>query len=125
MLLMPGVFDAVVLDGRVLIDGGAVNPVPFDLLPDECDLTIAVDVLGRRTAGPDGVPSLPDAVFNTFQIMERSIVREKLRTVQPDIYVEPEISDIRVLEFYRAGEIFKQAQPAKDWLKRQLEKRLP
>lgn len=121
---LPGIFAPVMIDGEVLIDGGAVNPVPFDILPDDCDLTIAIDVIGHRTAGPDLMPSLTEAVFNTFQIMEKSITRQKLRVVCPDIYIEPHISDVRVLEFHKAEHVFRQAQPAKDQLKRELEERL-
>lgn len=121
---LPGVFTPVTMGDNVLIDGGAVNPVPFDLLPKECDLTIAIDVIGRRTAGPDRMPSLQEAIFNTFQIMEKSIIREKLRTMSPDIYIEIEISDIRALEFYKADQVFKQAQKAKEQLKRELERRI-
>ncbi|NNJ98598.1 MAG: patatin-like phospholipase family protein, partial [Gammaproteobacteria bacterium] len=36
-MALPGVFQPVQIDGRVLIDGGVVNPVPFDVLPEECD----------------------------------------------------------------------------------------
>jgi len=121
---LPGVFTPVTMGDNVLIDGGAVNPVPFDLLPRECDLTIAIDVIGRRTAGPDRMPSLQEAIFNTFQIMEKSIIREKLRSVSPDIYIEIEISDIRALEFYKADQVFKQAQKTKEQFKRELEKRI-
>jgi NTE family protein len=35
------------LDGRVLIDGGYVNPLPFDVVMDKADVTIAVDVTGE------------------------------------------------------------------------------
>ena len=56
--------------------------------------------------------------------MEKSIIREKLRTTSPDIYIEIEISDIRALEFYKADQVFKQAQKAKDQLKRELERRI-
>jgi len=121
---LPGIFAPVLIDDKVLIDGGAVNPVPFDILPNDCDLTIAIDVIGHRTAGPDLVPSMMEAIFNTFQIMEKSITRQKLRVVCPDIYIEPYISDVRVLEFHKAEHVFRQAQPAKDQLKRELEKRL-
>jgi NTE family protein len=121
---LPGVFTPVTMGENVLIDGGAVNPVPFDLLPKDCDLTIAIDVIGRRTAGTDRMPSLQEAIFNTFQIMEKSIIREKLRNTTPDIYIEVEISDIRALEFYKADQVFKQAQQAKDQLKRELERRI-
>ncbi|MEN6321671.1 MAG: patatin-like phospholipase family protein [Syntrophaceae bacterium] len=121
---LPGVFIPVTMGENILIDGGAVNPVPFDLLPKECDLTIAIDVIGQRTAGTDRMPSLHEAVFNTFQIMQKSIIREKLRTTSPDIYVEVEISDIRALEFYKADQVFKQALQAKEQLKRELERRI-
>lgn len=119
---MPGVFAPVPLGNKVLIDGGAVNPVPFDLLPDDCDLTIAIDTIGSRTAGTDHMPSLTDAIFNTFQIMQKSIIREKLKAASPDIYIEPEIANIRVLEFYKAAEIFAQAQSAKEQLTCELKK---
>jgi len=121
---LPGVFTPVTMGENVLIDGGAVNPVPFDLLPKDCDLTIAIDVIGRRTAVNGRMPSLQEAIFNTFQIMERSIIREKLRHTAPDIYIEVEISNIRALEFYKADQVFKQAQKAKDQLKYELEMRI-
>lgn len=40
----PGVFIPVYYEGMFLIDGGIKNPVPADILPEECDLKIAVDV---------------------------------------------------------------------------------
>jgi NTE family protein len=121
---LPGVFTPVTIGKNVLIDGGAVNPVPFDLLSESCDLTVAIDVIGRRTVSKDRLPSMQEAIFNTFQIMERSIVREKMRITSPDIYIEIDIHDIRSLEFYKAQEVFRQAQKAKDQLIKELEKRI-
>ena len=71
---MPGVFKPVIADGRALVDGGCVNPVPFDLIRNQCDILVAVDVLGKRTP-PDSdlVPGMTDALFNTFQIAEKTI----------------------------------------------------
>ncbi len=76
---LPGLFSPVVLGGRVLVDGGAVNPVPFDVLPPDCTVAAAVDVIGQRGHMGAEPPSLSEAIFNTFQIMEKSIVRAKLR----------------------------------------------
>jgi NTE family protein len=124
-MALPGVFPPVQIDGRVLIDGGVVNPVPFDLLPEECDVVIAVDVIGQREPhGEDPLPSFGNMIFNTVQIFEKSIVREKLRQRAPTIYIEPEITDIKVLEFYKADQVFRQAEPAKERLKAELEKLL-
>ena len=122
-MALPGVFQPVQIDGRVLIDGGVVNPVPFDVLPADCEVVVAVDVIGHREP-IDGnpLPSFNEAVFNTVQIFEKSIVREKLKQRAPGIYIEPEITDIKVLEFFKAGEVFRQAEPAKERLKLELEK---
>ena len=123
-MALPGLFSPVVIGGRVLVDGGAVNPVPFDVLPPDCTLTAAVDVIGQRGHVRAELPSLSEAIFNTFQIMEKSIVRAKLRGTPPDIYVEVEAVDIRLLEFPKAHQVFAQATPAKDRFKREVERRL-
>lgn len=123
-MALPGLFPPVAHAGRVLVDGGLVNPVPYDLLLDDCDITIAVYVLGTRTPPASLVPSYFDASFNTFQIMQASIVQAKLAARRPQIYVRPEIHDVRVLEFYRVQEIFDEARPAQAQLRRELEARL-
>jgi NTE family protein len=121
---LPGLFSPVVIGDRVLVDGGAVNPVPFDLLPPDCTVTAAVDVIGHRGHEPGEPPSLSEAIFNTFQIMEKSIIRAKLRACPPDIYVEIEAINVRLLEFFKAHQVFAQSTRAKDDFKRKLERRL-
>ncbi len=42
---VPGVFDPVEINGRILVDGGLVNPIPIaPTLNDSTDLTIAVNL---------------------------------------------------------------------------------
>ncbi|ADE14766.1 Patatin [Nitrosococcus halophilus Nc 4] len=118
---IPGVFTPVLFQDKALIDGGAVNPLPYDLLLDECEVTVAIEVTGKDSPGDKKVPSFFDAIFNTFQIMQQAITHEKMEYRPPDIYIETEIVNIRTLEFYRAEEVYKQAQPAKEKLKRQLD----
>ena len=52
--------------------------------------------------------------------MQNSIIKERLKFLKPDIYIKPEIYDVRVFDFVKADLIFKQAQTAKDELKSQL-----
>ena len=118
---LPGIFKPIVINDQVLVDGGAVNPVPYDIL-DDCDIVIAVNVMGSRTEGDGLIPSLSEAVFNTFQIMQASILEQKLLSHRPDILISPEILDIKMLEFYKAEQVFKQAESAKDVLRRELER---
>ena len=54
---IPAVFRPVRRDGMLLIDGGIYNPVPFDLIEDDADLTIAIDVVGAPSDGGRRRPS--------------------------------------------------------------------
>jgi NTE family protein len=119
---IPGLFTPIKTKNRILIDGGAVNPLPFDLIKDLCDITIAVDITSFQPGTIPEMPSTFDSVFTTYQIMQNSIIRQKLKYVQPDIYIKPKIKDVRVFDFAKADTILEQAKPAKKELKRQLEK---
>jgi NTE family protein len=123
-MAVPGLFPPVERDGLVLVDGGLVNPVPYDLLLDDCDLVIAVDVLGERTPGESLRPDSLENVFNELLIQQAALTREKLRRVAPEIYLRPAITDLRMLEFYRADEIYAQAGPARERLRGELMERL-
>jgi NTE family protein len=105
-MALPVVFEPVVAGKRVLIDGGAVNPLPYDLIKPDCDITIAIDVSGVKTAdGDDPVPNMLENILSTFQIMQASIVEAKKSVSTPDIYVRPALTNIRVLDFHRYKEI--------------------
>ncbi len=120
-MALPGIFRPVLREGRVLVDGGAVNPVPFDVLDADCDITIAVDVLGeRKPADESGLPNLGEAIFQTYSVMETSIAREKRKRKPVTIYLRPEIEGVRVLEFHKTEQILEQSKSAAEQLKREL-----
>jgi len=123
-MAVPGLFAPVSMDNRVLVDGGMVNPVPYDLLFDDCDITIAIDVMGSTSVQTSAIPSFFDAIFNAVHIMQQSILAEKMKNHRPDIYIRPHITDIRMLDFISAELIYQQAMPAKEQLKKELEKAL-
>jgi NTE family protein len=107
---LPGVFTPVHRDGRILIDGGGVNPVPHDIL-DDCDITIAIDVLGDlQPTAPDQTPNLVRTVLATFDIMQNSIVKAKRKLTPPDIYIRPAITDVDILDFYKAETVYEQVK---------------
>ena len=111
-IALPGIFPPVRLDGRFLVDGGVVNPVPFDLLPPECDLVVAVDVTG--SGNPiDEEASFLEVIFQSFHVLETRIVHEKLANDRPDIYIKSDLHGVRMLELYRAEEVFAQAEPVR------------
>lgn len=120
-MAVPGIFTPVTIRNRLLVDGGSVNPVPFDLLFDDCDLTIAVDVMGQRAHSDDEMPNFLEVVLASFQIMQRSIIDAKMQHRTPDLYVAPEIHGVRTLEFNKADQIFAETRPACDQLRKSLE----
>ena len=117
---LPGIFRPVIIDDQVLIDGGCVNPVPFDLLRDQCDIVIGVDVQGRRDPGDDQLPTYSEALFNTFQIASSTIARMKMALKPCDIYIEPAICDVRMLDFHKADQIYEQTAPECERLEAEL-----
>ncbi|GAB6056925.1 hypothetical protein JCM31598_00420 [Desulfonatronum parangueonense] len=63
-MAVPGLFAPVSLNGRLLVDGGTVNPLPFDLLQGKCDIIVAVDVSGDVAEPGEGKPDVLDSLFN-------------------------------------------------------------
>lgn len=103
---VPVLLEPIQLDGRVLTDGGIVNPLPYDIIREECDVLIAVDVSGEKVPDQqDPLPSMLENVFSTFQIMQASIVRGKMATSRPDILIQPKLANIQFMDFYKKDEI--------------------
>ena len=122
-MAIPGLFEPVEIDGRFLVDGGTVNPLPHDVLRGRCDLVIAVDVTGVRSLD-NGPPAYTETLFQNFHNMERLIQSHKLQDNPPDIYLKPDIRDVRVLEFHKAQSIFQQSAPMGQALIRALGERI-
>ena len=122
---LPALFKPVEIDGAVLVDGGFVNPTPFDVAKLPGAITIAVDVTGGTGEREgDEYPSSIDTWVGATQIMLRSITREKLKSETPDILIRPDIELYGAFEFHKAKEILKAAEPAKEELKRALANKL-
>ncbi len=119
-LSVPGLFSPVKYKSQLLIDGGAVNPLPHDLIRDQCSYLIAVDVSGKKTAPEGEDPSILDVLLSTFQIMQASIVHSKRSQVNVDLYLEPELENVRILEFHRYKEIIKRVDREVDKLQNEL-----
>lgn len=120
-IALPVIFEPVVHEGRVLIDGGLVNPLPFDLLNGEADLTVAIDVSGAPVRRPGReVPKAWETLFASNFIFERTIIKEKLRSRHPDVYIDAGTSRFQILDFLKLDEILAAATPAKERLKAQL-----
>jgi len=120
-MALPVLFSPVFAADRVLMDGGLVNPLPFDLIIGEADLTVAIDVSGAKRVPEDKTPpGAIEAIVASSQILQHSIVREKLKWLQPDITIKVAVDAFNVLDFRKLDRILAAAAPAKEMLRREL-----
>lgn len=119
-IAIPGVFPPLQLGGRVLVDGGLVNVVPFDHLKGHCDISIAVDVGRAPEPGRTDIPRVLDSVLGAVDVMQIHAVEHDLRTCGPDVHVDLRLAGIRILDFGRADDVIAQARPAVEGLRKRL-----
>ncbi len=120
-IAIPALFRPVTIDERILIDGGVVNPLPFDALPGDCDIIVAVDVVGAPFPRRGKTrPTAADALFGSTQILMQTITAEKLKSRRPDLLIRPDIEAFRVLDFLKSAQILSAAEPLREDVKRRL-----
>jgi len=119
-IALPTVMRPVVIGGRVLIDGGATNPLPFDQLRGRADIIVAVDVSGEPAEVRRDIPNPWECMLTTVLVMGAAITAEKVRHRPPDLMVRPKVGSFRALDFLQASAILRAAQPSKGELKQKL-----
>jgi NTE family protein len=92
---IPGIYPPQPLEGRLLVDGGVLNPVPNNLVLDlGADVAVGVRLSKPAAASgraPQGRPGVIDLVATTFQLMQGKIASEAASRAR--ILVEPEFTD--------------------------------
>ena len=115
---LPGIFMPVRINGRIMIDGGVFNPIPYDHLMDLADIVIGVDVIGAPEGDGSQAPTRIDSMFGASQLMMQSAIALKLKLQPPHIFLRPPVNRYRVLDFRKAEEILQHSASVKDDLKR-------
>jgi NTE family protein len=119
-IALPTVMRPVVAAGRVLIDGGATNPLPFDQLWGRGDIVLAVDVSGEPDAERRDIPNPWECILTTVLVMGGAITAEKLKHRAPDLIVRPNVGSFRTIDFLQASAILRASEPVKSELKGKL-----
>ncbi|MGE8584991.1 MAG: patatin-like phospholipase family protein, partial [Agrobacterium tumefaciens] len=118
---IPALFMPVRVNGRIMIDGGIFNPVPYEHLMDQADIIVGIDVVG----GPEGdgttMPNRLDSLFGASQLMMQAAIALKLRLRPPHIFLRPPVHRFGVLDFLKSEEVLNASAGIKDDLKRQIE----
>lgn len=118
---IPGLFMPVRIHGRIMVDGGIFNPIPYEHVADGADIVIGVDVVG----GPEGdgthAPNRIESMFGASQLMMQACIALKLKLHPPHLFLRPPVSRFGVLDFLKVREILEETEVVKDELKRGLE----
>ncbi len=140
-IAMPGLLAPVNRDGRLLVDGGLVNPVPVSLCRAlGADIVIAVDlgsdIVGRSLKQAAGTaengnpgwtdklltslglkpnhdqPSLATVLTASLNIMQSRIARSRLAGEPADALVAPRLAHLGLMDYHRAAEAIAEGSAA-------------
>jgi NTE family protein len=130
---VPGLFRPVLRDGRYLVDGSVVNPIPVSLCRAMgATVVIAVDLGSHRTrrfpldthnasplkfqkrgffntpafvaaAQSRPLPSLTDTLLGAIDIMQERIAQARLAGESPDVMLTPDLEQFGPFEYHRAA----------------------
>lgn len=119
-IAIPGLIAAPKIDGRIHVDGGVVNPVPFDHVRDGMDVVVAIDVTGRPRRAELATHSNIELAVGSLLIMFNRLAELKRALNPPDIYIVPDVDQFGSGDFFRVNEILAAADQSKDKLRRAL-----
>ena len=119
-IALPTIMRPVEVDGRVLVDGGATNPLPFEHLRGRADVVLAVEISGPISDDRREVPNALECLYATVLVMTHSIISEKLRHGEPDLLLRPKVGGFRALGFLQASAILRAADPLRAEIKEKL-----
>jgi NTE family protein len=108
---VPGIFPPAVINNRLLVDGGLVNPVPTQTVKEMgADIVIGVDLSssGRERdaaeAGGDRRPNLIELLWRSMEIMLGEITARSAAT--GDVTIRPDVGRSGLGDFSRKGDAF-------------------
>lgn len=132
-IALPGLFAPVSRDGRLLVDGGLVDPVPVSLCRAlGADVVIAVDlgsdivgsslrrgVASAERRGPGWTdkllaslglkrdhdqPSMVNVLTTSIHIMQTRIARSRLAGEPADVLISPRLAHLALMDYHRSAE---------------------
>ncbi len=109
-IAMPLIFSPVEIGGKLLMDGGLVNPVPADVVKEMgAEYVIAVDVSSRWLQAPEELLTVKDmysVISQSISVLEYQLAKNVLKQ-SADIVIKPPIFHYHWFEFENSSEIIK------------------
>ncbi len=130
-IALPGLFTPVEHEGRLLVDGALVNPVPVSLCRAMgADFVIAVD-LGSSSGGryvksraAQREPGLLEVMAESINIMQVRITRSRLAGEPADALIMPQLGELGSMDYHRAAESIAEGRAATEMMLPQIRRLL-
>ncbi len=117
---IPGIFNPVINNNRVLVDGGIIDPLPIEILRKMgADIIIAVNIT-PLTKNPKisieesineketkETPNITKTIFKVLQILEENTTRNILKKTDADIIISANPKKINLIDFHKMDEAIK------------------
>ncbi len=118
---IPGIFNPVDIDGKLLVDGGVVENVPVNTLKDlGAKKMIAVDLNSQHSFGAP--ENILDVIINSYHYTMQAA--SELQTKEADILIEPDLSDFNRSNMDQVKELMEKGhKDAKKQLKKVFKKK--
>ncbi|MFL0803313.1 MAG: patatin-like phospholipase family protein [Agarilytica sp.] len=117
-MAVPGVFSPVILNNRLLVDGGVVNNVPCSHIAQPERLTIASDVISLSEVKK---PKATEVVSGAFSIMMRAATEQRFSQHPPDFVFRPDTKKIDAFDFHKIAKVLERGDAAIERTSPQLE----
>jgi NTE family protein len=124
-MAIPGLISPVIYRGRVLIDGGALNPLPVKNVMMRGRIILACDVtdsISQADRAKSIVPSPLETLYGSVSAMMEALTRVQLMNTPPDILISPSVGEFHALDFFKTREILERSAGVKEQVKRQVSK---
>lgn len=93
---IPGVFQPVDHQGKLLVDGGVIDNIPVSVARDKgADMVIAVDI-GKQVSNFN-IADIFDVMIQSLAIM--SAENARTRKQEADVLITPNVGDVGMLDF--------------------------
>jgi len=99
---IPSVFSPVIMNDKILVDGGISKNLPIDVVRDMgADIIIAVDIT-TPLSGPEKLKSSLQIIVQLSDILTRKNTEEQIATLtEKDVLIVPKLGDIAASSFER------------------------
>ena len=115
---IPGVFPPVEREGRVLVDGQLVDPIPVaQCRAMGADAVIAVDINPPNDPGsmkPYAKFNMVDVLASTLNILNGRLTEQVLASDPPELLIRPKVEGVLALDFRHAGRLVEIGRRAVD-----------